>query len=446
SEKLQELCDSFEGRGGSWNKDGIILFAQHTTEGLYRVSSSGGEATLVTTLDSSHQEITHRWPYFLPDGHHFLYLIRSKQRQYSGIYLGSLNSKEKRLLLPDETRVEYAPPGFLVFIRGTNLMAQPFDPNELQLTSDAVPVAEKVKYEGLRAYGAFAVSQTNVLTYTSAGRQEAQLVWWDRAGKQIGTLGTSSVIAQPSLSPDEKKLLVEREDAANGTSDLWMVELSRGIFSRFTFDPANDFRSSWSPDGSQIVFSSTRNGRLEAFQKPSSGGSENVLISSESEVLPDDWSRDGRYILYEVFDPKTKSDLLILPMLGDRKPIPYIGTEFFEVHGQFSPNGKWVAYVSNESGRPEVYVTTFPSSAGGKWQISTDGGDHPQWRRDGKELYYIFAGQKVDGSSDQVRRDFRSKSPDFALFSTSGPTSISGREKPICCNNRRKAFPVQPDY
>ncbi|MCI0444087.1 serine/threonine-protein kinase [bacterium] len=415
SEKLQELCDSFEGRGGSWNKDGVILFGQHTPEGLYRVSSSGGEATLVTTLDSSHQEVTHRWPYFLPDGYHFLYLIRSKQRQYSGIYLGSLNSKEKRRLLPDETKVEYAPSGFLVFIRGTNLMAQPFDSKELQLTSDAVPVAERVKYEGLRAYGAFAVSQTNVLTYTSAGRQDAQLVWWDRAGKQIGTLGTSSVIAQPSLSPDEKKLLVEREDAANGTSDLWMVELSRGIFSRFTFDPANDFRSSWSPDGSQIVFSSTRNGRLEAFQKPSSGGSENVLISSESEVLPDDWSRDGRYILYEVFDPKTKSDLLILPMLGDRKPIPYIGTEFFEVHGQFSPNGKWVAYVSNESGRPEVYVTTFPSSAGGKWQISTDGGDHPQWRRDGKELYYISPDKKLMAVQIKSGETFEASLP-ISLF------------------------------
>ncbi|MCA1602594.1 MAG: protein kinase, partial [Acidobacteria bacterium] len=393
-EPAQTLCDGVqEGRGGAWSRDGVIIFTPKSTDALFRVSAAGGAPTPLTTLDASRKEVSHAYPRFLPDGRHFLYLARSAQRENEGIYVGSLDSKETKLLVNANASAAYAP-GYLLFLRERTLMAQGFDAEKLELTGEPFPVAEQVDRLSGPGFGLFSVSETGVLAYRSGSASNTQLTWFDRGGKQLGTVGPPGAFVSPWLSPDEKRVVIHRDDSQASTADILMIELARGAPTRFTFDPSFDIHPIWSPDGSRIVFASDRDGPLNLYQRAASGaGNDEALLKSDGRKFPDDWSADGRLILYRNLDLKTNWDLWVLPLTGDRKPFPFLQTEFVEAQGRFSPDGKWIAYTSNESGAWQVYVQSF--SAGGKWQVSTEGGAQPQWRRDGRELFYLATDRKL---------------------------------------------------
>jgi dipeptidyl aminopeptidase/acylaminoacyl peptidase len=334
----------------------------------------------------------------LPDGRHYLYLALSGQQANNAIYVMSLDSPEtRRLLSGAEAGATYAPPGYLLFLRGTTLMAQPFDAERLELTGEPHPIAENVIFNIVPRLAGFSVSDNGVLVYRSNASANTQLTWFDRAGRPLGTVGPTADQRNHALSPDGRRVAVGRIDLDAGTRDIWLIDLERGTNTRFTSDPSNDAFPLWSPDGSRIVFSSQRETGLAAiYQKPASGtGSEELFVQANLPVIPTDWSRDGQYLLCQTSnDPKTHFDLWVLPLSGERKLIPLFQTEFNEVQGQFSPDARWVAYASNESGRLEIYVQSFPPGRG-KWQISTNGGAQPQWRRDGRELFYMSGDLKL---------------------------------------------------
>ena len=413
----QTLCDIGGPRGGTWNGDGVIVFAPVPFGPLYQVSAAGGEPTPVTALDESDLETAHRWPYFLPDGRHFLYFARSSQAESEGVYVGSLNSKETKRLLPTAFNAAYALPGFLLFLRNETLMAQRFDADKLELTGEPLSVAERVAYNPGLGRGAFSVSENGVLAFRSGGGQINQPLWFDREGKQIGSLGAAGLYQTLWLSPDERRAAIDRSDPQTGTNDIWLFDLALGIPSRFTTDPAGDTNPLWSPDGSRIVFASTREGVRNLYQKIAGGaGNEELLLKSSEDKVPNDWSSDGQFILYQTFKPKTKWDLWVLPMSGDRQPLPFLQTEFNEQQAQFSTDGKWIAYTSDESGAPEIYVQPFPASEG-KWRVSTGGGCQPNWRRDGRELFYIAADRKLMAVDVKLGATFDARVPK-ALFGT----------------------------
>jgi Tol biopolymer transport system component len=307
-------------------------------------------------------------------------------------------------------------------------MSQQFDPGRLEVKGQPVPLAEQVwRDSAITGLSAFSVSANDVLAYRSGGAQNTQLTWFDRSGTKLGTVGPPGRYGEPYLSGDEKRIVFEITNLS-GIGDLWIMDLASGNMSRFTFDPSDDNQSIWSADGERIVWGSNRSGPYDLYQKAASGaGRDEFLLKSPTAKFPDDWSRDGKFILYESSDPKTKQDLWVLPMFGDRKPMPYLQTEFSEAQGRFSPDGRWVVYVSDESGRAEVYVQSFPAT-GGKWQISSGGGDQPVWRRDGKELFYAAADRtlmSVDVSQSASTFQAGVPKPLFGIhIGTSGFTSL----------------------
>ena len=391
----QTLAEVPGGPGGTWNREGVIVFSRGPTDGLFRVSANGGPTTQVTTLDKSRKEIGHVWPYFLPDDRHFLYLARSTQKENTGIYVAALDSPERKFLVNTDSSPMYAPPGFLLYVRERTLMAQRFDASKLQLSGEPFPVADQVGFNLVTGRAFFSVSQTGVLVFLSSNAPNTQLAWFDRQGKQIALVGTTAVDTGLRLSPDEKRVAVTRLDPQTASSDIWLIDLARNNPSRFTFDPANETAPVWSPDGSRIVFASNREGVPSLYQRFSNGaGSDEVVHKSDQPAAPHDWSPDGKFIIYGTFSPNTAADLWLLPLFGDQKPTPLIQTQFNEGQARFSPDGRWIAYSSNESGQYQVYVQSFPIS-GGKWQVSTGGGAQPQWRRDGKELFYLTPDRKI---------------------------------------------------
>jgi len=403
----QSICDvTANARGGAWSSEGTIIFTPDFSTPLYKVAAAGGTPVPVTEFDAARKETSHRWPCFLSDGRHFLYFARTTGEEGKAIFVGSLDSNERRLLFDsesraivasaDKTRANY--PTSVLFIRDKTLMAQSFDERNLKLSGDAYPVAEEIELygeSGPTGYGAFSVSNDGVLAYRAGVSSIVQFSWVDRASKLVTPVGVPALYSEPCLSPDEKRVVFAKSDQQPKSGDIWLLDLSRGATTRFTFSAAQEACPLWSTDGAHIVFSSNRNGNQDLYQKNSAGtGAEELVLHTGADLYADDWSIDGRYILYESADPKTNFDLWVLPMTGDRKPFPFIQTEFDETHSQFSPDGRCIAYVSNESGRPEVYVQSF-GAAGGKWQISTGGGDQPKWRRDGKELFYLSSTKRL---------------------------------------------------
>ncbi|MEP6707321.1 MAG: hypothetical protein ABJC05_07365, partial [Pyrinomonadaceae bacterium] len=349
--------------------------------------------TLVTALDESRQEISHKFPQFLPDGKHFLYLAQS--RESSAIYVGALDSKETKRLLSTLVKAAYTPPGYLLFMRERTLMAQPFDADKLLLTGEPSPLAEQVGVLAVQGSANFSVSDNGVLTYMSGILGSNQPALFDRGGKLLSSVGPSGEYLNIFFSPDEKRVAAAIADPQSGARDIWLLDLARGTPTRFTFDPAEDFLPVWSPDGSRIVFASDRDGPGNFYQKFASGAAnEKQLFKTSERKWPSDWSRDGRFILFTNFGQKTKADLWVLPMTGEQKPVPFLQSPFNEDHARFSPDGRFIAYASDESGKFEVYVQTFPVS-GGKWLVSANGGAQPRWRRDGKEIFYIAPDRKL---------------------------------------------------
>jgi Tol biopolymer transport system component len=378
----------------------VILFAPVVNGPIYRVSASGGVPVPATRLDPVRGEDTHRWPSFLPDGRHFLYSVQSfssgGQREKFGIYIGSLDSREEKFLLRINSNSAYATPGYLLYFRERNLMAQAFDGKELQLRGDPFAVAEGVQYFPQLYAALFSVSENGLLLYEAqSSTGVSRLVWFDRSGRETGSLGSPVDQSNPRISPDGKRVALNIVDPQTSNMDIWIYELSGAVATRLTSDPSFDAVPIWSPDGSQIVFSTSREARLNLYQMSSRGaGSEESILRSEDTKYSTDWSSDSRFILYLAFNAKTNFELWTLPTGGERKPIPFIKTTFGVTQGQFSPDGRWVAYSSNESGRWEIYVAPFPGP-GGNWRVSSAGGAEPRWRRDGREIFYLAPDGKL---------------------------------------------------
>ena len=401
----QTLCDAAGGRGGTWNDKGTIVFCPSGGPfSLFRVSAAGGVPVIITKLDSSRNETSHRWPCFLPDGDHFLYTTRTTTGgvgEGDAIFVASLDTTfTPQVLIRSGSSVGYAN-GHLLFAREQTLMAQPFAVKTLEITGDAFPISENVYFESFTSKTSFSFSQNGILLYqTGTSSAGIKLLWYERTGKQIGALNQSSVYHDLRFSPDGKWIAISQFDAKSRNTDIWRHEIVRSVWTKFTFDPALERWPIWSPDGNMIVFASNRKGRLDLFQRASSGaGTEELLLESGFSKYPSDWSRDGKFIAYHDQDPKTREDVWILPTTprgtsGERKPLVFLQTEFNESRATFSPDGRWISYQSDESGRFEVYIRPFPGP-GGKWQVSTSGGTRPRWRRDGKELFYLGLDDKI---------------------------------------------------
>ena len=404
----QTVCDAPSGRGGTWNTDDVIVFTPEVSGPLSRVPAAGGAPAPLTQFDKTLQQTSHRWPVFLPDGRHFVYWAGDpfSATATNGVFLGSLEGKEQHFLFQTESDALYAPPGYLLYMREQSLMAQPFDAGSLKLTGDAFPIAELVANPQNFRLGFFSVSQNGVLIYLTGSGAQARFAWLDANGKQLTVVGDMDFYGQLRLSPDGSHLAEIVNDPLGRNSDIWLIDLGRGVRTRFTFDPAVHYFPVWSPDGTRIAFASSRRGPLNLYVKGSSGaGTEEPLIESDGSKFPTDWSRDGRFIAFNFIDPKGKTnfDIWVLPMFGDRKPFPFLQTQFSEGGAVFSPDGHWIAYQSDESGNTEIYIAPFegqPAAAtggpqGGKWQVSQGGGRVPTWRRDGKGLYYLGSEGKL---------------------------------------------------
>ena len=383
---VQTICPAAEGRGGSWSSDGTIVFSPGPSNALLAVSADGSTPREATKLDTARNETSHRWPWFLPDGRHFLFTARAYISEDHAIYIGSLDSSEHKLLLPLSSNAIYVPPRYLLFMREGSLMGQRFDARRLQLDGEAFPVAENVSFSANYSLGTFSASNNGVLVYMHGQSSQAnwQVSWYDRNGKSAG----GSVVNGngPSLSPDGKTLAFQ-VPAAGGNVTVWLLDTARQVKTRFSFVNPLAFMPVWSPDGKQIVFGTSGG----IYIKASDGSSLERLLYQEGQVWPDSWSRDGRYLLMQKAGSDGLPQLWALPMQGEKKPFAVIQAPSYHVAwGDFSPDGKWITYNSDESGILQVYVAPFPGP-GGRWQVSTDGGTQPLWR--GKEIFFLHSGK-----------------------------------------------------
>jgi Tol biopolymer transport system component len=400
---VQTLANANLGFGGAWNKDGVILFSPAPSNPIFRIPATGGKPAAVTHVVTPQQQ-HHYGPAFLPDGRHFLYYALGSS-EARGVYLGQLDGSQTRRLLDADAPAVYASSGHVLFVRQGTLLAQRFDQGRLELIGNPFTVAERVP----AGYGpplvALSASAAGPFAYRSGSGVRARAAWFDRSGQEIGKVGGPDTLDAffPSLSRDDGRVALCR--VVDGNVDVWLLELGRNVVSRFTSDAADDIVPIWSPDGTRIVFSSNRKGVMDLYQKPTTGaGRDELLLATAQRKVATSWSPDQRFLLYESGDEKsitTNNDIWALPMEGARKPVPVVQTNFDERDGQFSPDGKWIAYQSNESGRPDIHVQPFPGP-GGKLVISTAGGYQPRWRRDGKELYYIAPDNRLVAVSIQL--------------------------------------------
>lgn len=391
----QTLCDASDGRGGSWNEQGLIVFSPSPVGEIHAVSDAGGEPTAVTARDESQTGVSRRFPHFLPDGRHFLYLDRGSEEE-TGIYIGSVDGARSKRLLSDESIAFYAPSsdrqrGFLLFVRDRTLMAQPFLADELSFDGDAFPVAETIGRAANLSNYAVAISGNGSLVYAdnSSQRRDTQLAWYDRSGVEVEKWGEPAVILQVSLSPDERTAALTISE--NSNTDLWLLDLSRDLRSRFTTHSSADLYPAWSGDGSFLAFSSERTGDRGVYRKRVSAGEAESLIPEDAaqiELNVTDWSKDGRFLLVESQSGSSLYDLFVVPLEDGADPVPFLASQFNEIEGQFSPDGRWIAYQSDKSGRHEIYVRNFPEGDK-EWPISSDGGATPVWSSNGNELFYL---------------------------------------------------------
>ena len=393
----QVIADAGFGRGGAWGADGVIVFSPATQDRLYRTSINGGAITPLTTLQSP-QQTSHRWPFFLPDGKHFLYLAINHDPSKSAndaVYYASVDGSVNRLLFKSKSNAIYAD-GYLIFARNEQLLAQPFNSSSGTLSGEPQALAKDVANDPTTWHMDVAASNNGLLLYGTGGGDygTVELFWVDRTTKKQSTIaGGLTNVNNYSLSPQGDRIALEMD---NGVSDIWVQEITRGVRTRLTFGPIYNNGPRWSPDGKWILYTSNRNGRFQLFRKPSDGGgAEEELLSDDQLLFPSDWSQDGKYILYFRGIPGAQ-DIWALPLDGDRKPFQVVPTtpSTFRTEPKLSPNGRWLTYRSNESGSDQIYVAAFKGGTG-KWQVSSNGGLHPAWSHDGKELYFANTGNSV---------------------------------------------------
>jgi hypothetical protein len=408
----QTICDA-GGADGSWGRSGEILFDGAATDPLYRVAASGGVPKPAVTVDAEAGETSLAWPEFLPDGRRFLYLAWGQGGEKK-LMLGELDSDEAIELIDVDSRVQYIEPGYLLYVRENTLVTQAFDASSGEVKGEPMPVADEVSASGT-GHSPFSASQDGILVYQSEGFSVRQLVWRNREGHELGIVGDPKLYGVMSLAPDNARMVVSVFDPEAEHRDLWIHDLERGTASRFTFDPEADINAVWSPDGSRIAFSSSRDGSFDLFVKDEAGGGEvEKLLSSEHSIHPADWSRDGRFLVYSMLAGGNTWNLWALPLEPPGEAFPVVESEFFDVRPVFSPDGRWLAYESDESGRFEVYVRKFPGPSG-KWQVSTNGGAEPQWSPNGREIFYLDAAQNLVSVAVEIGETFRAGMPE-SLF------------------------------
>jgi Tol biopolymer transport system component/predicted Ser/Thr protein kinase len=422
-----DLCDAPNGRSGGWSRDGVILFSPDTTTALSQVPAAGGAPAPATKLDTARGETTHRWATFLPDGKHFLYMAGSHgqgtKSESNAIYVGTLGSKEKTLLLQARSNVVYAS-GYLLYVRERVLLAQRFDAGSRRFTGDPIQLAKGVSYDTGFFRGVFSVSENGLLVHgAGAGDTKSRLRWFDRAGKPIGEpIGEAADYQSLEIAPDGSRIAASINDPGTGTPDIWVFD-SRGVRTRLTFGSLSTWPV-WSPDGARIAYSRLEKQiELGIYVKSASGaGQEEALYRLDGLANPSDWSRDGRFLALNILPAsgKTKIDIWILPLSGDRKPHPFVATEFEEYGALFSPDGRWVSYKSSESGKPELYVVPFPG-LGGKWQISTGGVlGGAWWVKGGREIIYVSSDSNFVSVEVMVGASGLEIGPPRVLFNSPG--------------------------
>jgi len=427
SGSIRELTNAVNSFGGSWNRDGVIVFSGNATGPLLRIAASGGAVDAVTALAPG--QLSHRTPSFLPDGRHFLFYATGPGDAH-GVYVGQLDDTASRRLL-DATSAAIFSANHLLYVRQSTLFAQPFDSARLNLSGQAIAIGDDVGTAASVAAGS--ASDTGVLTYrTSATGGLRQLTWFDRSGKELGRLGELMVNTSVSLSPDDRRAAVSR--VVDSNPDIWLFDVDRGRPLRLTSDPAIQISAIWSPDGSRVTFQSHQDGPGDLYEMPVSGANDppRLLLrepANNTGTFPNDWSPDGKVLLYQTFDRSTRFDIWALPQQGDRKPFPVVQTQFDEKDAQFSPDGKWIAYSSDESGRMEVYAQHFPGP-GGKIAISTSGGAQPRWRRDGRELFYLAPDSRLMAVSIAFSREAIDPGAPVPLFATHVGSVAQGITRP----------------
>ena len=423
---VQAVCDAPSGRGGTWNKDGVIVFTPDASVGggLYRVSASGGNPTQISNPDGKRAEHSHRWPVFLPDGKHFLYLATnfSGQKGVDAIFVGSLDSSEKRFVVEATANAAYAAPGYLLFYRDKTLLAQRFDQKRFVLTGEPKVILKDIQYWPQVARAMFAVSDNGLLVAQPGGGVAlSQPVWFDRKGNEVGTLGKPDVYVNVALAPNGKSVAVDKLDTASQyiKIDVWIYELRLQSAKQLTFGLGFHGVPTWSPDATRLVFGSNPQFHFDLYMKNSDGSQdEKRIVQDDFDKFPTDWSGDGKYILY---NRATDLWFVTLPEQENRL---FLKAESVLSNGQFSPDGKWVTYASNESGKWEIYVTSFPV-ARGKWRVSTSGGEQPRWRGDGKELFYLSSDGKMMAVPVTIGAKFDSGTP-LVLFPAT-PRQLTSR-------------------
>jgi eukaryotic-like serine/threonine-protein kinase len=426
---IQVIADVADPFGGSWGTDDSIIFSELNSS-IFRISSGGGIVTTVTKVDTIQK--SHRWPQFLPDGRHFIYHLQGGDPKQRGIYVGSVDGGTQKFLVRSESSAVYAWPGYLLYVDGDTLLGEAFDAKHLELKGEPFTVAEHVGRSTGFNIGASA-SGTGILAYAAAVLQRGRLTWFDRAGNSLNSVGVEGDYSDFRLSPNGQTLAVSLIDPKAWNPDIWLIDLMRGGPSRITVGSALNAAPVWSPKGDRIVFRSNRNGQTELYAKSAGGGGDDeVILTNETQhaagidspnLVCSDWSPDGRYVIGSVPQRTTGEDLWLIPLGGDKKPFKFLGPPSDQLHANFSPDGRLVAYTSNESGRFQVYIQTFPLSDT-KWQVSTDGGYEPRWRGDGHEIYYLSEDRKLMAVAVGAGPSF---SVPKMLFQTRVPEGVTSR-------------------
>ncbi len=425
---VQVICDAPNGRGGAWNKDGVIVFTPDVFTGLYRVSAAGGTATPLTRLDGTRMESSQRWAAFLPDGKHFLYLGANFAGHFemNAIFLGSLDSAEKILVVAASSNAVYVEPGYLLYLRDGALVAQRFDLGTYSVKGDAQLIQNDVQYLVQIDQGIFdAASNGTLIMETGKSGTESQLTWFDRAGKKLESVGGIGSFSNPSLSPDGKRVAYDQASPGGREISVWVYDLTTNTATRLTLSTSLNQDAIWSPDGKKVVFTSNRTVFNRMFVKNADGSGPEVEITNPEQdkvkqVVAWDWSRDGKYLLV-----RSESELWYYS-ISDKKSLPYLQGQYAVRNAQLSPDGKFVAYSSNETGAWEVYVTPFPAPSS-KWQVSHGGGEEPRWRRDGKELFYLSPEGTLMSAKVNLGSSFEAMTP-VALFQSRRRQKISSQD------------------
>ncbi len=418
------LCDAPDGRGGTWSRGGDILFAPTVNAAIHRVSASGGAAEPVTQIDAARGEVSHRWPSFLPDGRHFLYVagipLSPRENPTNAIKIGELGSSSTRVIVSTHAGAQYAS-GYLLFMRWNTLMAQPFDPGRGELGGEPVPIADPVHEATLYSKGLFSASEDGLLAYLEGSElADRQLLWLDRSGRHVASLGDRNAYASPRISRDGKKVAFYLDATGH---DIWTHDIARGTSTPQTFGSGaastqRNIFPVWSPDGTRVAYASYRNGKQYLYQKPADGssGEELVLDGADRYRFPTDWSPDGKLIAYQEATQDGWA-IWMLPLEGARQPWRFTTSPFSEREPAFSPDGRWLAYSSNESGEYRIYIVPFPGP-GGRWQVSPGGGIVARWRRDGREIYYMTPDNRVFSADVSARGSSLEVSAVRPLFET----------------------------